>query len=445
MLAAVFGAGIVAASAQTTVKAVQWEANGSSDVKIVDVKMNPLGEISTKELKVVELENGQTYVQNTLFHDKQNELLYFFAENKVQQGGGGIIPVGGMQTMVVASAETGEKMRTLPFTNTNVMAPFFIGERNQLGFISSRTNSNGYGNNEDDISLVFFDMNTGEIAHKVELPSLSFNGLSAPVAGKGKSRDRFGRVVSVDASFSSPCYIASKNLLLFAAKDVTGTNRVFKVNANTGELESKLSVTVDILDMTYDMDKEVARILFVENGANGKMLKLGNMNINTNEILVSEVVRELTSSETMVADGYVELDADNGNIYVGKNLDSDQMIYTFNSDLELIKSEKLATGNEHIDIEFPTTFENAAYISLQNAIKMYPNPTAGNVTIATTEGVTVTQVRVMDNTGKVVKVVDVQSGSLMNDITVDNLVTGLYFVEIESDGAEVVNRKLIVK
>lgn len=423
------------ASAQTPAKGVKWNENVPSQVQIVE--LNPENQLSENVLETIQLSGNRTYVQNTLHHDEENDLLYFFTDfnNNSPQ-----LPTVRQQMMVVVQASTGEKLRELPFMNTTVMAPFIISEKNELGFISSNREFKGYGNNDDDISLVLFNLTTGEITSKIELPTLSFQAMNAPFVGKMKNTT--GQVgQNEDISLSSPCYISSLEKLVFVAKDVVGTNRLFKVNTRTGKLESQLKITYDVLDMVYDENKNVLRTLYVENN----MIMLGDLNLKTNQMDASLELRALNANEDAVADGYVAFDQTSGNIFVAKSNDGAQEFFTVNSELELLNKETRNNAAEKVNFDFPATYNPSYYQNLATAVKMYPNPSNGQVTVETNGMTTVTNIRVMNSVGEVMKNVEVQSGEMFNDINVSNLATGMYFVEIESDGAETVNKKLIVR
>ncbi|MBO6517803.1 MAG: T9SS type A sorting domain-containing protein [Bacteroidia bacterium] len=428
------------AAAQSPAKAIKWNENNPSELKVMDV--NPSADFSESTLNTIRLNANRRYVANTMHHDIKNDLLYFFTDDV--NSASPKLPMARQQKMVVADANTGERLRELPFFNSAVMAPFFIGERNELGFISVQRQFHGYGNNDDDISLVFFNLTTGEITAKVELPSLSFQAMSAPVVGKSKTTDFNGQTMTVEMSLSSPCYISSMEKLLFVAKDVLGNNRLFKVNTRTGKLESQLRVEQDVIDMVYDEENNLVRALFVAEEDGKRSLKLGNLDMNTSRITGSVEVRELLSIEELVTDGYVELDEESGDIFVGKSMATRHDMYTFDKDLQLVELKSRTTPNEKIDFEFPTKYTPSSYANLDNVISMFPNPTSGDVTILS-ELSNVTYVKVMNNVGEVVKTVDVQSEEIANEINVSNLAPGMYFVEIQSDAAEKLTKKLIVK
>ncbi len=428
------------ASAQSGAKAIKWNMSSPSDLEIMDV--DPANQVE-QTLSTIHLMGNRRYVANTLHHDQQNDLLYFFTD--IDNSFAPNVPTGRQQTLVIAKASTGERLRDLPFFNSAIMAPFIIGEKNELGFISSQRKFNGYGNNEEDISLVLFNLTTGEITSKIKMPTLSFQNLSAPFVGKMETVDFNGIKSVVEASLSSPCYISPLDRLIFVAKDVTGTNRVFKINTQTGKLVSQLSIAYDVIDMVYDEDKEVVRTLYVDEVNGERSLMLGDLDINTNRIQESVVIRKLESIEDFISDGYVEWDSENGNIYVGKVLTGRQDLYSYDKDLVLIGMESRSTYNEKVDFEFPAPFNPKFYTHLDNVIKMYPNPASAEVTISTIDLTTLTGIRILNSIGEVVKNVDVQSGQLANDFNVSNLTSGIYFVEIESDRAETVTKKLIIK
>ena len=429
------------AMSQAPLKGVQFSKQSTS-IQVVEFNPADPSEVTVKN--DVRLENGRSYIGNTMFHVEERNAMYFFTQRNTNNGGFGMI--SNDPRMVIANAQTGKVMRELPFSNTSIMAPFVIPEKNQVGFIASQRNFNGYGNNEDDISLVIFNMSSGEIAHRVELPSLSFQGVSAPFVGKSKSTSPNGVASDVEVSVSSPCYIASKSKVVFVAKDVVGINRVYVFNTQSGVMESKLSIDVDVLDLKYNSITDNLDILYIVKSGNDRTLKLGVMTENGSAITEKAEIRKLNASEDAIQDGSVEVNHDNGSVVVTKDDQYGyQTVYNFDADLELKSANKVNSTEVKIDIAYPEMYSESSTVNLASAIKLFPNPATDKFSIATEFGVNVKEVVIYDNIGQVVKRVDVQSGSTLNEFNVDYLKPGIYFVDIVSEGAQKVSRKLVVQ
>ena len=187
-------------------------------------------------------------------------------------------------------------------------------------------------------------------------------------------------------------------------------------------------------------------ILYIQTQDNSRKLKLGVMSDNGSSVTEKAVIRELTSNEKVITEGTIEVDQESGAVFVSKDdAQGYQMLYTFNTDMELQSSSKVNSSNVKIDIAYPENYTDASPVSLTSAIKLYPNPTTDNFSIATEFGVKVTEVVVYDNIGQVVKRVDVQSDATLNEFNVDYLKPGIYMVDIVSEGAQKVSRKLVVQ
>jgi hypothetical protein len=433
----------VSVMAQTSAKGITWNEGNPSMLKLVNV--DPANVQAAQEIKTIHI-SGKKYIPNSLFHDKKNDAVYFFTDDQHSGQGGFNGTFRGRQSMMVANATTGEVVRELPFVNSTIMAPFIIGERNQVGFIATEPDFNKYGTNDDDISMVLFDMNTGEIGAKIKLPNLSFNSIHAPFVGEFETRNMFnGELQKVEASLSSPCYIPGKEQLVFIAKDVMGINRLFKIDTRLGKLISMRTVSADVLDMAYNTNNGVLTALYINDDNGSRSLNVGVLNPNSGMISDATEIRVLSSTETTFTDGALEFDADENKLYVVKERAGMEEVFTLSTDLELLGSVTLPNANNKVDFEFAVKPVEGRHLTLDKIIKMYPNPAVSDVTISSDNITRVKHIRVYDHLGKVVRDVDVQSNSQLNTIQVGDLVSGMYMVEIESDGAETVNKKLIVR
>ncbi len=434
--------GCVSVMAQTAVKGITWNESNPSTLKLVNV--DP-ADMQSQEIKTIVISNKK-YIPNSLYHDKKNDAVYFFTD-AAHSGTGGINgSFRGQQSMMVVNGTTGEQVRELPFFNSTIMAPFIIGERNQVGFIATEPDFNAYGTNDDDISMVLFDMNTGEIGAKIKLPNLSFNSIHAPFVGEFESRNMFnGGLEKVSTSLSSPCYLTGKEQLVFVAKDVMGINRMFKIDTRLGKLISQRTVSADVLDLAYNSNTGILNALYIEENNGERALKVGVINQTTGAILESLELRTLNSTETTINDGSLEFDADENKLYVVKERGTYEEVFTLTNDLELLGQVTLPSNNKKVDFEFAVKPGEGRELTLDRIIRMYPNPATSDVTISTDNVTRVKHIRVYDQLGQVVRDIDVQSGFQSNTIQVADLISGMYMVEIESDGAETVNKKLIVQ
>ncbi|MCB9261317.1 MAG: T9SS type A sorting domain-containing protein [Flavobacteriales bacterium] len=420
--------------AQTpAVKGVQWNEQ-TSKIKIVNLDqhgsvLNNVGEVS--------IQNGQKYLANSLYNNQSSGMLTFVTETNDPTLRFAVHP--GAQQIVFANAQNGEVIKTVPI-NASIMTSFAIGEKNRMGFITEEGNFNPYGNNNEDISMVVFDMNTGGLTGKIKLSSLSItSGVNAPFVGNVTPVD--GNGLAQDVSLSNVCYVHKTQMLYFASKDVTGTNKLFKINAASNVIESQTTIDYDILDFVYDNTKDNLKVLFVEKSGEESILKIGEMSLKTHEITAQNEVVNLGGVK-IINDGFVKIDAQNEFIFVGKMINGKMNVYTFGSDLNLV-SQVTNQNTDRLDFEFPYSFQNSATIA-DGVISMYPNPATSEVTVES-DLTTVTNVKIMNMLGEVVRVIEVQSGLRANTISVDGLVPGAYTLSIESDKSVTENKTLIIQ
>jgi len=417
LFAAALGvAGFSQAQTQDAVKGLKWNENTT---KLDLVSVNPADPTVIQTETAIVLSADKKYMPNTLTHIKEHNAIYFFTQSHSAMVRG----FTQSQQLEVANAETGKILRSLPIMSTTMMAPFIVTVKNQLGFIAAEPKHNAYGNNDDNIALVLFDMNSGEMAHRIELPSLSMSATATPFVGTASTRSPNGfNMVETEVSISSPCFIPTLNTMVFAAKDITGVNRLFRIDLQTGKLISKLSVGVDVLDMTFDAEKGLLHALYV-----------------------SEQIRVLEQGEEVIADGELEFDVDAALLTVVKTHDDKQIFYTYDLELNLVSQKERSTISGNIDVEFSTPVVSPSRVDFEDMVKLYPNPATDVLTIETEQLTKVKRITVFDNVGQEVKDVDVQSNELLNSIDISALKPGIYLVEIQSTGVTTLTKKLVVQ
>ena len=442
MAATLLTAGFAQAQTNENVVGLQWN---ESNTLLNLVTLNPENPGELEVQAQVNLAQDKRYMPNTMTHVEENNTLYFFTQSNASLLHG--FTQG--QQLEIANAQTGEILRSLPFLNTTLIAPFIIPDKDQIGFIATERTFNSYGNNDDNVALVIFNMNSGEIAHRIELPSLSLSATATPFVGTSHSKTPNGNInfTEVSVSVSTPCYVSSTQTLLFAAKDVMGINRLYRFDVNAGKLISKFTLDIDVLDMTYDESNQSLKTLYIENTDGERELKIGDMSLYSNVISNSTLLRTIEKSEENITDGEIEMDQNSGVITVVKSNVNSQVFYNYDADLSLMGTTTItsSTQNSKVDIEFPTPITSQNRIEFENLVKLYPNPAVESVTIETEDVSTVTKITVFDNVGQEVKDVDVQSGLKSNTIDVSNLKSGIYLVEIQFSGVSTVTKKLVVQ
>jgi extracellular elastinolytic metalloproteinase len=77
---------------------------------------------------------------------------------------------------------------------------------------------------------------------------------------------------------------------------------------------------------------------------------------------------------------------------------------------------------------------------LSGAIQLYPNPTQGELNLVNNSQERLSSVRITDVNGRVVQTADISNSGTITTLSVENLSTGMYFVQIEAESATVVKR-----
>ncbi|WP_046757772.1 M43 family zinc metalloprotease [Kordia jejudonensis] len=80
--------------------------------------------------------------------------------------------------------------------------------------------------------------------------------------------------------------------------------------------------------------------------------------------------------------------------------------------------------------------------NLSSLISMYPNPAQNEITIASTSGTVLESIAIVDINGKAVKTVTLKN-QVQNTVAIDDLASGVYFVNIQSNKGEKATKKLI--
>ena len=81
-----------------------------------------------------------------------------------------------------------------------------------------------------------------------------------------------------------------------------------------------------------------------------------------------------------------------------------------------------------------------ANLDLENGITMYPNPAQNNVTIKNSNNIKLDQLTIYDIYGKLINTIDLRDMSQEKTIDVSSLTSGVYMLQIQSDGARTTKR-----
>ncbi|MFT4523399.1 MAG: hypothetical protein ACI8ZN_002352 [Bacteroidia bacterium] len=188
-------------------------------------------------------------------------------------------------------------------------------------------------------------------------------------------------------------------------------------------------------------------VFIAQNEAGKNTLYAGTLSANNYKVLNKIAIRVLNNYEYPIMDGSIKV-GESG-VYVSKKDPTGrQTIYTITKETnEVVNVSTAANAFTQVDFEFPFINVKNDEVSLLNAISMYPNPAvnAPEVTIASEQGVLVTKLTVRNNLGQVIQVVEINNGTVENRLNVTALKPGIYFVEVESIGASLITKKLMVQ
>jgi hypothetical protein len=321
----------------------------------------------------------------------------------------------------------------------NVVAPAYMPANQKVVLFNIQKEFNGYGNNEDNLFLSTVDLKKGTTQNLLKFTDISFDNVVAPYYGKVLTMDRFtGQNVNKDVAISKPLYIAEKDIYMVMIKDVTGTNRLYKVKMNGPKpTYSSARCNYNIVDMAYFPMKDIIKTLFFEtvNGVN--ILKVGDMDINTNAISNVQIIRTFASSGNLIIDnGSIKFNADFSQLYTS---------YFSNNKTE-IKSIDMASNVPSADainytgyVQFDFGYTESSYkpLTYENIYKVYPNPTStGEFTFRNQSGIIPNAIYIYDQVGQLVKSIKVEE--MVSEIKIDLSAhaQGVYYMKVDMPGED---------
>jgi Secretion system C-terminal sorting domain len=421
---------------QNSVKGLNWSKQNPSALQIVD--LNPENGEVTNIVANLGLDRNASYIKNTMHHDIANDLL-FFQTGLISNNFAAPLQ---SQKMIITRASTGQILRTLDLSNA--ISPFVLSGRNEIGFIGIERESRGYGNNDEGLALVLFNMNSGKSSVRVELANLSFAAVPVPFMGKQVSVN--GKESTSEISLSSTVYLPESKEILFSATDVMGVQRMFRINLASGRLVSSKAIDVSILDMIYDDVNKTIQTLYVQTDEeNNLTLQVGSLNMLTYQIENPHQIREVSSTEFPITDGAIKF-GDNKVFVTKLNSIGQQELYVLKAD-DHVELSNVTNDNEseRIDFEFPSIFQPSKVVTLLDLVDMFPSPAQTSITLRSMDDAKVTYVTIRSEIGQTIKEVKVESNLFENEIDISSLAAGMYYVEIETDKSTPIVKKLIVQ
>jgi len=344
--------------------------------------------------------------------------------------------------LVFSTLTGGNSIASKNFTMMNtVMAPAYMPATEKIVCFNVQKDFNGYGSNEENLFLTTIDVKKGTNSKLIKFSDLSFDNVVAPFYGKVNIIDRFTqKEIQKDVAISKAIYISEKDLYMVMIKDVTGTNRLYKIKIiSSNAAISSARCEYNIIDMAYILGTNNVKTLFFVNEGSKDILKVGDLNITTN--VMSNVVEISTITGGEINNGSIKFNNDQSKLFVSK----------YDSDLTTIKS--LNVINNQINsvstysgyIQFDFGFNESAYKSQSklDILGLYPNPSSGIVYFKNNTGVLPTSLKVYDHIGQLVRSIKIEE--LANNIEIDlrNMATGIYTVRVDMLGKDFIGKVVV--
>ena len=319
-----------------------------------------------------------------------------------------------------------------------IVAPAYIPATNEVVFFSVQKEFNGYGNNEESLTLSSFDLNNGKTNTLLKFTDLSFDNVSAPFYGKVTILDRFmNKNIKKEVAISKPLYIAKKDLYVIMIRDVTGTNRLYKIHVNA--LNPNFTSTrceYNIIDMASVAGTDIVKALYFEKSGSMNLLKVGDFNIASNTMTNSSDISSFTGSS--VDNGSLKFNTDQSKLFVTRFDGSKTNIYSLNVESNQLNSNITYSGNIQFDYGFNESYYTKHTYS--DNFGLYPNPSTGMVYFKNNSGIIPNSIKVYDNVGQLVRSIKVEEMVAQTPIDLSGMATGIYHIKVDMLGPDFIGK-----
>lgn len=385
------------------------------------------------QTKVVLRTYPGTVKSNSMAFDNENKKIILVKQS-----------ADGKSSIDIYSSVSGVLINSFP-VNKKIVGGVYIPSNNSYGVFSVQSIFNYYGNNQEDISFIAIDIDNGR-----ELYNKSMNSISVVVdvlPFYAKQVVSAPGVPARDFSISSMAYLSKQNQVVFCATDVSGSRRMFRVDASTGTILAKQAVYQDILDLTYNHIKDELKAVsfeIVENKINLFAVTLDQVNLKSADKVDIIKLDYNSANKTTIFGSSIEFDLDH-TYYISQPRESGNSlasVYLFSLDAN---SQNLdALNYSPLTPQFNYGFEQGAYtpISFLNAAQMYPNPTNGPLNVEL-RGLKIKGLEITDINGRLVKKIGLESPMNMVSLNVSEFVTGVYFLKIETQSNPIIKKFVV--
>ena len=320
----------------------------------------------------------------------------------------------------------------------NLIAPTFMPANKKIAFFSVQKEFNGYGSNEETLTFSTFDVNNGETNTLLKFNDLSFDNVSAPFYGKVTMLDRFTNSnIEKEVAISKPLFIAQKDLYIIMIRDVTGTNRLYKIHVNSPNPNfTSTRCEYNIIDMTSVAGTDIVKALYFEKSGSLILLKVGDFNIANNTMTNSSDISSFNASS--IDNGSLKFNTDQSKLFVTRFDGSKTNIYSLNVESNLLNSAATYSGN----IQFDYGFNESYYIpkTYLDYLGLYPNPSTGLVYFKNNSGIIPNSIKVYNNVGQLVRSIKVEEMVAQTLIDLSGMARGIYHIRVDMLGPDFIGK-----
>jgi hypothetical protein len=320
---------------------------------------------------------------------------------------------------IVVINMSGEIQNRFPI-NFRSMGFTYLPDIDGMGFIQSNQNHNPYGNNDDDISFVIFDLEQGFVRSSITLDQFAFDPAELPFTGKNGSPN--GQAQHTEVTVSAPFYNSEKGRVEFFGTDVMGNQRHMMIDVLRSAVISDRVVYNNIV-AAAPVDSRIYKVVTAEKESGRTQIFVADYNVQ-NGLLLNKVHVE-THNNTTLNPGVLVMDESKLSLYYqGITGSSTRMIHL---DPETNEADESTVVAGKTTFNFPVSKETL--FDKLGSVSVYPNPTSNEVTVTNDYGI-ISRIEVLNIFGQVALVIEASSGLEVNTMkaNLSDLAPGTYFI-----------------
>lgn len=351
----------------------------------------------------------------------------------------------GSAELVVLNAETGAVIKRNKMVG-DILSAKIILEKDAMVVISKRREHNPYGHNSEDISLAFFDLNTGLVKSSTKLDNLSLAVPKATFSGDVIVSTQSFTNRTVHLALSNLIYLPSREEVVFAATDVMGINRIYTYDVRRFQLIKSISTDYHIYSLAYNEERKEALALADVREGVYRSVELGKLDLNNGNFEQVYILGGIAPN-AFIQGGGIDINPTTNDIFTFTPDFSGQGYYNRNGfkndesySLDVTQDKKQMSL---VDIEKPLLRKKEPTLTLLNAVEVYPNPAIDQVQVRRDKLVQIERLELYTISGQKVKDVLVQSNELNVTMNVQSLEPGVYMLRVHTQTDPVVKRIVV--